>query len=689
MRLPLQKDTRAQRQLLRQLIWSLCVVAPSSLALADEGTTKKSESSPTPALTLPTFPSSVPAPTAVAPTATPALLPTLPTAPPTVPVAPAAPALSLPAAPAPKALVPTPTAVAPTVPAPKVAAPADAASAKKDAVIISMPNTLPAPTNTSAITNNKTTLPGAPTAAAPMAAVNTSAAAKNSAVPAPSEQVSIKFGAPVDKTKPADNEIAQGQRTIPNASAPAEPQAPAAFRLSDKANSDKAPAVPAPPGVTENTPKAPTPAFDSPAASPKLLTTGAPKSLASIPPTSGPQLNEKQSPTAKGVESKLSDTKSVETKPTAIGSLTVSPEGIAPSTPSKDESRRGAVLIRPKAIVLGQEPTALVQTDKPSPVASEAAKATPSSTTKPSTSPQALASSANGSSSAKMKSVDSKVSPLPPSEHVAAEKVSLKMSDAIKPAEPITLSNDSAKLPSSTAIVQAAPASKLPAPQVNTAPQVSTAPQVPAPPQLSSVPLVPPAASAGMPDAVVVAPVPAKAIATDVAQPIVSDAEISTETKLASAKKYSKPADRTIQVGTVALTTMRVDDKDVVKCEVDDSTVCRAIVTADGEVALLPGKVGVTRATLWVKEANGQSKVETADIQVGEVLPIANTDSVELGNLNDSLQRLYPSTSLRVVASDRCIEICGEADSEQQAREVLQLVRKLCLVPVKDKVTVR
>lgn len=192
-----------------------------------------------------------------------------------------------------------------------------------------------------------------------------------------------------------------------------------------------------------------------------------------------------------------------------------------------------------------------------------------------------------------------------------------------------------------------------------------------------------------MPDAVVVAPVPAKAIATDVAQPVVSDAEISTETKLASSKKYSKPADRTIQVGTVALTTMRVDDKDVVKCEVDDSTVCRAIVTADGEVALLPGKVGVTRATLWVKEANGQSKVETADIQVGEVLPIANTDSVELGKLNDSLQRLYPSTGLRVVASDRCIEICGEADSEQQAREVLQLVRKLCLVPVKDKVTVR
>jgi Flp pilus assembly secretin CpaC len=178
-------------------------------------------------------------------------------------------------------------------------------------------------------------------------------------------------------------------------------------------------------------------------------------------------------------------------------------------------------------------------------------------------------------------------------------------------------------------------------------------------------------------------------LAEDAQAPIVSDVVISPDNKLASAKKYSKPADRTIQVGTVALTTMRVGEKDILKCEVDDTSVCRAIVTADGEVALLPGKVGVTRATLWVKEPNGQSKVETADIQVGEVLPIDNADSVEIGRLNESLRRLYPNTTLQVVASDRCIEICGEADTEQQAREVLQLVRKLCLVPVKDKVTVR
>jgi hypothetical protein len=81
--------------------------------------------------------------------------------------------------------------------------------------------------------------------------------------------------------------------------------------------------------------------------------------------------------------------------------------------------------------------------------------------------------------------------------------------------------------------------------------------------------------------------------------------------------------------------------------------------------------------------------METADIQVGEILPLESTAAVEITKLNENLQRLYPNTTLRIVPSDRCIEICGEADTEQQAREVLQLIRKLCLVPVKDKITVR
>jgi hypothetical protein len=378
--------------------------------------------------------------------------------------------------------------------------------------------------------------------------------------------------------------------------------------------------------------------------------------------------------------------------------LTISKEGVGATPPAKSDAKREAVLIRPKAVVLGRVPTELANSAPAAPVASEP-KATPMSVSKPSTSPQTLAGKSEAASSVTMKSVDSKLSPLPPSQLASEEKLAIKSVEPNKSqpefqTPPVTIAavpklsleptaKSSIPVPSAVASLPMPP---VPAPAV--ASPAASAPVVTALPVASSLALAAPVAVAA-PVAMAAPQPPSLGLAEEAQAPIVSDAVISPDNKLASAKKYSKPADRTIQVGTVALTTMRVGEKDILKCEVDDTSVCRAIVTADGEVALLPGKVGVTRATLWVKEPNGQSKVETADIQVGEVLPIDNADSVEIGRLNESLRRLYPNTTLQVVASDRCIEICGEADTEQQAREVLQLVRKLCLVPVKDKVTVR
>jgi hypothetical protein len=175
------------------------------------------------------------------------------------------------------------------------------------------------------------------------------------------------------------------------------------------------------------------------------------------------------------------------------------------------------------------------------------------------------------------------------------------------------------------------------------------------------------------------------------AEPINTESTNVVGSKTANVVKSEPlpPADRTIKVGTAAFSTIRLGDQQVEKCEVADPNICRAVVTTDGEVAFLPGKVGVTRATLWLKQKSGESKVETAEITVGEALATGGTSSGDLDKLNATLKDLCPGCELSAVAGDRCIEIRGEVDSEQQAKAVLQLVRKLCLVPVKDKVSVR
>jgi hypothetical protein len=186
---------------------------------------------------------------------------------------------------------------------------------------------------------------------------------------------------------------------------------------------------------------------------------------------------------------------------------------------------------------------------------------------------------------------------------------------------------------------------------------------------------------------------PAEDVMIALAEPISTDASNVLNSKPGAALAKSEPlppADRTIKVGTAAFSTIRLGDQQVEKCEVADPNICRAVVTTDGEVAFLPGKVGVTRATLWLKQKSGESKVETAEITVGEALAAGSTTSSgDLDKLNSTLKDLYPGCELSAFAGDRCIEIRGEVDSEQQAKAVLQLVRKLCLVPVKDKVSVR
>lgn len=423
-------------------------------------------------------------------------------------------------------------------------------------------------------------------------------------------------------------------------------------------------------------------------------------------------------------------------KATPIKPLTISAEGVTPSQPKVSVSHPEAVIIRPKVLVLDtvkSKPAENIATTAPgsekNSEAVDAKKLPPPG--EPTTGDVAKQSVANQSSPLASKGAGELISPVELPKFPSTDSSDrlpqsiASMPPAMAPnlgsAAPKKIDSKVSALPPNMIASQPKEAAinKIP-----TIPPTSSSITVVEEPKLSAIPLPPPPVPSAVkkPEQDVVvskesaskgpAPTPGT-VETKVAnpamnvasQPMVAGpadskplvtvaADPKSETfKLAAAriepKKYDKPADRTIQVGTIALTTMRIDQHVVEKCEVDDTSICRTLVTADGEVAFLPGKVGVTRARLWIKQPDGKSKIETAEIQVGEVLAEAKPFALEIEQLNERLTALYPGTSLRAEPGDRCIEIRGEAESERQAKEVLQLVRKLCLVPVKDKVSVR
>jgi hypothetical protein len=619
MRLPHKKRAKSlRRQLLRQLLLSICVVAPCSVMLTDslvqaeDGATSnpaaKPESSLQPALGLPTFPSlnagaprSESAPKAAS---QPVLLPS----PPPSSAGMVAESVTVKSATVKSAAAPAPALAAPAAATPALAPPTSSTTLPKlETTPIQGGESKSAAGSTVKVANTPVAIKIATTPPA-------TAATKSG-----TDSVSIKFGTE-NKLPTVAAPSAADAHPVATKSTPTELTSLASpamsFRLSDKAASSNV--TPTAPGT-----------LNVPSALNSSDVTGTSSSSAT-----SLKLSDKQQTAAK-VATPLSAVKEPSVKeivapiPQAMAPLTVSKEGVEPTVADKLVSQPAAVIFRPKATLINipQPVTPPVPAmEKAAPLTTIAAQSPPSVSAKPSTSPAAETEKSVSAKKNEMKSVASKVSPLPPTAMIAAP---INLVADVEPPKAINL-NDKAPVEPTILAFET----------------------------------------------------------DDVVPPVVSDATAFSPSKPA-VKKYSTPANRTIQVGTVSLTTMRVGEESVLKCEVDDTTVCRAIVTADGEVALLPGKVGITRATLWLKQSNGESKVETADIQVGELTPDLNSVAVVIEKLNENLQRLYPGTNLQAVAGDRCIEIRGEAEAEQQAREVLQLVRKLCLVPVKDKVTVR
>lgn len=637
MRLPHKKRAKSlRRQLLRQLLLSICVVAPCSVMLTDslvqaeDGATSnpatKPESNPQPALGLPTFPGlkAGTATTENAPKAAsqPALLLSPPSSAGMVAdsVAVKSATVKSAAAPSPAPAAPAPLPSLNTLKPPAMlAAPAAAA-----------PALVPTTSSTSLPKLETTPVQGGASkanAGSSIQVANTPVAIKIATTPPATaaikngtDSVSIKFGAENKLSTVAAPSAADGH-PVANKSTVTEPMSvtsPAtSFRLSDKSASSNV--TPISPGTSNAT---------------SALTSSDVTGTSSSSGTSL-KLSDKQQTVAK-LATPIPAVKEPSAKevaapvPQAMAPLTVSKEGVEPTAADKLVSQPAAVIFRPKATLINipQPVTSPVPSvEKAAPLTTIAAQSPPPSVAaKPSTSPAAETEKSSAAKKNEMKSVASKVSPLPPTAMIAAP---INLVADVEPPQAINLNDKAPVEPTILAF------------ETN-----------------------------------------------DASPPVVSDAVAFSPSKPA-VKKYSTPANRTIQVGTVSLTTVRVGEESVFKCEVDDATVCRAIVTADGGVALLPGKVGVTRATLWLKQSNGESKVETADIQVGELTPDLNSVAVVIEKLNENLQRLYPGTNLQAIAGDRCIEIRGEVEAEQQAREVLHLVRKLCLVPVKDKVTVR
>ncbi len=141
----------------------------------------------------------------------------------------------------------------------------------------------------------------------------------------------------------------------------------------------------------------------------------------------------------------------------------------------------------------------------------------------------------------------------------------------------------------------------------------------------------------------------------------------------------------TVELECLAATSMDLSGK-LCGVAVQDAGVCK-ILHNDRTISLIGNQVGSTLVQVWTADLGDKPQV----VRVNVSQPWGNVQATrsEVKDIKQVIAQNFPRADVSIVSlEDGGIEVKGTTDSEESARRILELVRKLYLVPVKDKVTV-
>ncbi len=157
-----------------------------------------------------------------------------------------------------------------------------------------------------------------------------------------------------------------------------------------------------------------------------------------------------------------------------------------------------------------------------------------------------------------------------------------------------------------------------------------------------------------------------------------------TRRRFDSRPTYQSPV-ATVDLESLAATTMNLAGR-FVAIAVQDESVCK-VLHNDRAISLVGNQVGSTLVQIWTADLGDTPQV----IQVNVTQPggkvQATTNAVK--DIKQVIAQSFPRAEVSILGKeDGSLEVKGTTDSEESARRILELVRKIYLVPVKDKLTV-
>lgn len=129
----------------------------------------------------------------------------------------------------------------------------------------------------------------------------------------------------------------------------------------------------------------------------------------------------------------------------------------------------------------------------------------------------------------------------------------------------------------------------------------------------------------------------------------------------------------------------------VERVSVDDDSICKALISETNEIMLLGVGQGSTKLKVWlVSGATVNQPPKVIDIIVHESWTTAtHASSISLSEATKTIADLFPSSKIAIKPLENgSLTVFGTVNSNEQAKQVAALVRKMFLVPVQDRIAV-
>jgi Flp pilus assembly secretin CpaC len=124
---------------------------------------------------------------------------------------------------------------------------------------------------------------------------------------------------------------------------------------------------------------------------------------------------------------------------------------------------------------------------------------------------------------------------------------------------------------------------------------------------------------------------------------------------------------------------------------VDDESICKALISDTNGIILLGVGRGKTQIKLWLT-SSGQSTptLQFIDVAVNEPWAASSQQhTTTFSEAAQSIAELFPTAKIALRSNENgSLTIYGRSDSEEQAKQIASLVRKMFLVPVQDRIAV-